>query len=63
MRRYFPLKAIIAIIAITVLEGLAMGYGVNGVSLAASIAAIAGLGGFAIGQAQVKKGNASAQEQ
>ena len=57
MRRYFPLKAIIAITAIAVLEGVALGYGQDGVSLAAAIAAIAGLGGFAIGQAQAKKGN------
>lgn len=56
MRQYVPVKTIVAIICITTLEATAMGYGVNGVSLAAAIAAIAGLGGFAIGQARAKKG-------
>jgi len=55
MKKYLPVKALVAIITIGIVEICAMGYGMNGVSLAASIAAIAGLGGFAIGQAVTKK--------
>jgi len=55
MKKYFPYKAIVAIKAIAVVEVCAMGYGLDGVSLAAAIAAVAGLGGFAIGQTMAKK--------
>ena len=54
-----PVRAIVAIVSISVVEVCAMGYGLNGVSLAASIAAIAGLGGFAIGQSVAKKESSS----
>jgi len=62
MKQLIPYKTIVAIIAISIVEICAMGYGMNGVSLAAAIAAIAGLGGFAIGQAVTKKGSAAPPE-
>lgn len=42
--------AIIAIIAITGLEALALSLGVNGALLAGSVAIIAGLGGYTAGK-------------
>jgi hypothetical protein len=47
----YRLKGVIAIGAITLLESIAMLKGYNGVTLSASIAAIAGLGGWAVGRA------------
>ena len=45
-----------AIIAITLLEGLAIWRGINGALLGLAIAAIAGLGGYEIGWHRKKKG-------
>lgn len=42
------LTAIVAIAAITILEGLAILKGIDGILLAGAVAAIAGLGGFTI---------------
>lgn len=44
-----PLKVITAIIAITILEALAITHGINGAFLGIAIAAIAGLAGYEIG--------------
>jgi len=44
-----PSKTIIAIVAITILESIALLKGVNGALLSICIAAIAGLGGYEIG--------------
>jgi len=52
-----PNKTIVAIIAITILEGLAIFKGINGAVFGIGIAAIAGLGGFAIGRFKRTKGN------
>ena len=41
---------VVAIIGIVILEGIAVYKGMNGVSLAAAVGAIAGLGGFTIGK-------------
>lgn len=43
-------KVIVAIISITILEGLAIWQGINGAGLAGAIGAITGLGGFALGK-------------
>ena len=48
-------KTIAAIIAITILEGLAIWQGINGALLGLTIAAIAGLGGYEIGYRRSKK--------
>ena len=48
-------KAIIAILAITIIETLAIFRGIDGALLAAAIAAIAGLGGYQIGKRKLKK--------
>jgi len=45
---------IVAIIAITVLEALALYYGVNGALMAGSFALIAGLGGYVAGAKRKK---------
>lgn len=45
---------IIAICAITLLEALALYYGVNGALLAGSLALIAGLGGYTAGRKKKK---------
>lgn len=45
-----PLTTIIAIICITILQAVALVQGVNGTILSATIAALAGLGGYAIGK-------------
>ncbi|MBA7637425.1 hypothetical protein ES703_45069 [subsurface metagenome] len=47
------MKTIIAIIAIALLEGLAIWQGINGALFGIAIAAIAGLGGYSI---KAKKG-------
>ena len=44
----------IAIIAIVVLEGIALAKGINGAGLAGALALIAGLGGYAIGKVKAK---------
>jgi len=41
------MKTLVAIIAIALLEGLALWQGINGTGLSIAVAAIAGLGGFA----------------
>ena len=43
-------KALVAMACITVLEAIAMYLGVNGTLLAGVVAALAGLGGYAIGK-------------
>lgn len=50
------MKVIIAIVAITILESLAIVYGVDGYLLGFAIAAIAGLGGYEVGYRRQKKG-------
>jgi len=47
-------SATVAIGAIFVLELVALLHGVNGVALTASVGAIAGLGGFAVGRVASK---------
>lgn len=42
------MKTIVAIVAILALEGWAIYQGINGAMLALAVAAIAGLGGYAI---------------
>lgn len=42
-------KACVAMVCVTALEIFAIWKGVNGVSLAAAVGAICGLGGYAIG--------------
>ena len=48
-------KTIIAIIAITILEGLAIWRDINGALFGVAIAAIAGLGGWSIAKVQKPK--------
>lgn len=48
-------KAIVAITAIVILEGLAIWQGINGALLGLAIAAIAGLGGYEIGIKRQRK--------
>jgi len=48
-------KAIIAVIAITILESIALIKDIDGALFGIAIAAISGLGGFAIGKAPSKK--------
>lgn len=48
-------KGLIAIIAILILEGVALIKGINGAGLAASLAFIAGLGGYQIGKRRNSK--------
>lgn len=43
-------KVLTAIICITILEGIALFLGINGAIFGVAIAAIAGLGGYTIGQ-------------
>lgn len=50
-----PIKTLAAIIAITILEGLAIWQGINGWLLGFAIAAIAGLGGYEIGYHRKRK--------
>ncbi len=45
---------VIAIIAICVLEGVALAKGVNGAALSGALAMIAGLGGYEIGKKKAK---------
>lgn len=52
-----PNKAIISIVCITLLLGIALWKGVDGVLLSGGIAVIAGLGGFAIAKSKHDKGN------
>lgn len=49
------LISVIAIICITILEVVAISYGINGTALAGAIAAIAGLGGYQVAKARTKK--------
>lgn len=46
---------LIAIIAIAVLEGVALWKGIDGASLASAFAIIGGLGGYEISQARIKR--------
>ena len=46
------IKALAAIASITALEGYALSLGINGVALAATIGALAGLGGYFIAKRQ-----------
>lgn len=48
-------KTIVAIIAITTLEALAIWKGIDGALLSAVVAAIAGLGGYALKTSQISK--------
>lgn len=48
------INTVIAILAICVLEIIALKQGVNGIMLAGAVAAIAGLGGFATGKLSSK---------
>lgn len=45
------MKTIIAIIAITILEGFALYQGIDGAILGIAIAAVSGLGGYALKKA------------
>lgn len=45
-----PITAIVAMLCITVLQAIALVTGLNGTILSASIASLAGLGGYAIGR-------------
>lgn len=49
------MRVIVAIIAITLLEGVAVWTGTDGAAFGVAIAAIAGLGGYAL-KAKVNKG-------
>jgi len=46
---------LIAIIAIAVLEGIALWKGINGATLSTSFAILGGLGGYEVSQARAKK--------
>lgn len=45
-----PITTIVAMLCITVLQAIALCIGLNGTILAATIASLAGLGGYAIGR-------------
>lgn len=51
-----PPKTIVAIICITLLLGIALWQGINGVLLSSGIALIAGLGGYAVAKSKQGKG-------
>lgn len=48
-------KVIVAIICISILEGIALWRGINGTVFATVIAAIAGLGGYTLGRITKEK--------
>ena len=48
-------KVLAAIIAITILEGIALFLGINGAALSVAVAVIAGLAGFTIGYSKKTK--------
>jgi len=50
LNKDFPYKSISAIIALLILELIALIKGLNGALLSIGVGAIAGLGGFAIGK-------------
>jgi len=56
------LTAIIAIIAICILELCALKAGINGIMLAGAVAAIAGLGGFVTGKLKAKNDTTKKKE-
>lgn len=53
--RVFTKITIVAIIAITILEGIALIMGINGAGLAVAVAIIAGLGGYKIARRENEK--------